>query len=163
VARALKFHSSEWYTTRILLVDDYPDALEMWGLYLRSMGYEVVTAEDGLQAVAEAHRTLPNIVILDLDLPGITGFEAAIRLRSAPDTEQIPLIAATCYSHATQLDRARQCGFDSILVKPCEPMALVAEVRRLLVEGRHEGSEGVPIHTGRDSTRSFGHPLDQNL
>jgi CheY-like chemotaxis protein len=130
--------------SRILLVDDYPDALEMWGLYLRSMGYAVSTAEDGLQAVEEAHRTLPDIVILDLDLPGITGFEAAIRLRSAPDTEQIPLIAATCYSHATQLDRARQCGFDSILVKPCEPMALVAEVRRLLVEGRRRGSDGAP-------------------
>ncbi len=103
------------------------------------------TAEDGLEAVEEAHRTLPDIVILDLDLPGITGFEAAIRLRSAPDTEQIPLIAATCYSHATQLDRARQCGFDSILVKPCEPMALVAEVRRLLVESRRQGSEGGPV------------------
>ena len=149
--------------TRILLVDDYPDALEMWGLYFRSLGYDVVTAEDGLKAVEEAHRTLPDIVILDLDLPGITGFEAARRLRSASDTEQIPLIAATCYSHPTQLDRARRCGFDSILVKPCEPIALVAEVQRLLVEGRRQDSDAVPVDTGRDSTRSFGNPHGQNL
>jgi CheY-like chemotaxis protein len=149
--------------TRILLVDDYPDALEMWGLYFRSLGYEVVTAEDGLQAVEEAHRTLPDVVILDLDQPGITGFEAAVRLRSAADTAEIPLIAATCYSHATLLDRARQCGFDSFLVKPCEPTALVAEVERLRVDGRRRDPEAVPGDSGRDTTRSFGNPLDQNL
>ena len=166
VARPLKSDRrrvfTRWQSMRILLVDDYPDALEMWGLYLRSMGYDVSTAEDGLQAVEEAHRTLPDIVILDLDLPGITGFEAAIRLRSAPDTEHIPLIAATCFSQATQLDRARQSGFDSILIKPCEPMALVAEVRRLLGD-RRPGSEGVPIGTGGSASRSFGHSLGQNL
>ena len=150
-------------TTRILLVDDYPDAWEMWGLYLRSLGYEVVTAEDGLKAVEEAHRTQPDVAILDLDLPGITGFEAAVRLRAAADTAEMPLIAATCYSHPTQLDRARRCGFDSILVKPCEPMALVAEVQRLLVEGRHKDSDPVPVDTGRDTTRSLGNPIGQNL
>ena len=116
----------------VLLVDDYPDALEIWGLYLRSMGYEVITAADGLQAVAEAHTHRPDIIVLDLELPGITGFEAAIRLRHAADTAEIPLIAATGYSHVKQLNQARDAGFDSIIVKPCEPMALVAEIERLL-------------------------------
>src|SRR5687768_17275677 len=87
---------------RILLVDDYPDALEIWGLYLRSLGYEVETADDGLTAVEMAHSKLPDIIVLDLELPGITGFEAAVRLRHASDTRAIPLIAATGYSHATQ-------------------------------------------------------------
>ena len=165
VARALKLPTASNVVTptRILLVDDYPDALEMWGLYLRSMGYDVVTAEDGLKAVEEAHRTLPDIIILDLDLPGITGFEAAIRLRKAPDTAQIPLIAATCFSHPTQLDRARQCGFDSILVKPCEPVALVAEVRRLLLDGRLENFERVPVKTDQKAPPTFGNPLGHNL
>jgi CheY-like chemotaxis protein len=117
---------------QVLLVDDYPDALEIWGLYLRSTGYEVITADDGLKAVEEAHRHLPDIIVLDLELPGITGYEAAIRLRQAPDTADIPLIAATGYSHIKQLNQARDAGFDSILVKPCEPMALVAEIERLL-------------------------------
>jgi CheY-like chemotaxis protein len=80
---------------RILLVDDYPDALEIWGLYLRSVGYDVATAADGLEAVERAHALLPDIIVLDLELPGITGFEAAVRLRQAPDTQHIPLIAAT--------------------------------------------------------------------
>jgi DNA-binding response OmpR family regulator len=117
---------------RILLVDDYPDALEIWGLYLRALGYEVDTAEDGLTAVDEAHRLHPDIIVLDLELPGITGFEAAVRLRAADDTRDIPLIAATGYSHVKQLDQARDSGFDSIVVKPCEPGALVAEIERLL-------------------------------
>jgi two-component system, cell cycle response regulator DivK len=117
---------------RILLVDDYPDALEIWGLYLRSLGYEVVTADDGLKAVDEAHRCEPDIIVLDLELPGITGFEAAVRLRQSAATSAIPLIAATGYSHVKQLDQARASGFDSIVVKPCEPAALVAEIERLL-------------------------------
>lgn len=122
--------------TRILLVDDYPDALEIWGLYLRSLGYDVETADDGLKAVEQAHRLLPDIIVLDLELPGITGFEAAVRLRHSPDTADIPLIAATGYSHVKQLDQARESGFDAIVVKPCEPVGLVAEIERLL-EGRN--------------------------
>src|SRR5687767_10881553 len=117
---------------RILLVDDYPDALEIWGLYLRSLGYDIETADDGLKAVEQAHRYHPDIIVLDLELPGITGFEAAVRLRQSPQTRAIPLIAATGYSHVKQLDQARESGFDSIVVKPCEPAALVAEIERLL-------------------------------
>jgi CheY-like chemotaxis protein len=124
---------------RVLLVDDYPDALEIWGLYLRSTGYDVITADDGLKAVEEAHRHLPDIIVLDLELPGITGCEAAIRLRHAPDTAHIPLIAATGYSHIKQLNEARDAGFDSIIVKPCEPMALVAEIERFLARPRVAG------------------------
>jgi CheY-like chemotaxis protein len=121
---------------RILLVDDYPDALEIWGLYLRSMGYEVIEAEDGLSAVEQAHSEKPDVIILDLELPGITGFEAALRLRASKDTREIPLIAATGYSHLKQLNQALASGFDSIIVKPCEPSALVAEIERLLKRPR---------------------------
>jgi CheY-like chemotaxis protein len=124
---------------RILLVDDYPDALEIWGLYLRSLGYEVDTADDGLKAVDEAHKILPDVIVLDLELPGITGFEAAVRLRQSRVTAGIPLIAATGYSHVQQLDRARASGFDSIVLKPCEPAALVSEIERLMGEGRPVG------------------------
>jgi CheY-like chemotaxis protein len=125
---------------RILLVDDYPDALEIWGLYLRAQGYSVETAEDGLAAVEQAHKRVPDIIVLDLELPGITGFEAATRLRQSEQTRRIPLIAATGYSDIKQLNRARACGFDSIVVKPCEPSQLVAEIERLL-GGRGQASE----------------------
>lgn len=122
--------------TRILLVDDYPDALQIWGLYLRAMGYDVVEADDGLEAVTQAHLHRPDIIVLDLELPGITGFEAAVRLRNSAKTRDIPLIAATGYSHATQLNQARASGFDAIIVKPCEPALLVGEIERLLQKVR---------------------------
>ena len=128
---------------RILLVDDYPDALEILGLYLRTLGYEVETADDGLKAVAQAHVTRPDVIVLDLELPGITGFEAAVRLRHSPETADIPLIAATGYSHMKQLDQARASGFDSIVVKPCEPAALVAEIERLLQATQRETTPAV--------------------
>ena len=127
---------------RILLVDDYPDALEIWGLYLRSMGYDVIEADNGLDAVTKAHAYKPDIIVLDLELPGITGFEAAVRLRQSSDTREIPLIAATGYSHLAQLEEARACGFDSIIVKPCEPPQLVAEIERLLQQSRSPSTAG---------------------
>ncbi len=131
----------------ILIVDDYADALDIWAIYLQSMGYRVSTAADGLTAVAKAEQLLPDLIVLDLELPGLTGFEAAKRLRANPDTEQIPLIAATGYSHARQLDLARTSGFDAVVVKPCDPDMLVQEIERLLA-ARETTDETQPDHSG---------------
>jgi CheY-like chemotaxis protein len=121
---------------KILLVDDYHDALDMWGVYLRSCGYDVLTAADGLVALEIATSQLPDLIVLDLDLPGITGYEAARRLRSGLSTARIPLIAATGFSHVRQLDEARESGFDAVLVKPCDPTTLVGEIERVLGHAR---------------------------
>jgi len=116
----------------ILIVDDYPDALDIWTIYLQSMGYRVSTASDGAEAIAQAVRLLPDLIVLDLELPRVSGYEAAAQLRANPETRHIPLIAATGFSHQRQLDRARQAGFDEIVVKPAEPDALVEVIERLL-------------------------------
>lgn len=116
----------------ILIVDDYPDALDIWTIYLTSMGYRVSTASDGAEAIAQAQRVAPDLIVLDLELPRVSGYEAAAHLRSDPETRHIPLIAATGFSHERQLDRARDAGFDEIVVKPCEPDALIAVIERLL-------------------------------
>jgi CheY-like chemotaxis protein len=116
----------------ILIVDDYPDALDIWALYLRSMGYRVSTASDGAAAIEQAERLLPDLIVLDLELPQVSGFDVAKHLRSNPETRAIPLIAATGYSHRGQLDRARQAGFDQIVLKPADPDALVEEIEHLL-------------------------------
>jgi CheY-like chemotaxis protein len=115
----------------ILLVDDYPDALDVWELYLRAEGFRVLTAANGHDALARATAEMPDMVVMDLQLPDLSGFEVARELRSRPATHHIPLIAATGYSHAVH-DEARQSGFDSLIVKPCDPDTLVAEIRRLL-------------------------------
>jgi CheY-like chemotaxis protein len=117
---------------RILLVDDYPDALEMWCLYLQLAGYDVATAENGRDAVRLALAQPPDLIVMDLELPGLTGIEAARLLRQSPGTARVPLIAATGYSHAGQLEAAERAGFNVVLVKPCDPAALVREIGRLL-------------------------------
>jgi two-component system, cell cycle response regulator DivK len=117
---------------RILIVDDYPDALDVWGLYLRAAGFDVLVAPDGPRAFDEAVRHKPDVIVMDLELPGKSGYEVARDLKARADTCGIPLIAATGYSHAKQLDLARASGFDSVIVKPCEPESLVAEIRRML-------------------------------
>ena len=116
----------------ILLVDDYRDALDVWELYLCAEGFKVLTASSGHEALESATAALPDMVVMDLQLPDVSGFDVARELRSRAATRHIPLIAATGYSHAVQLDEARQSGFDSVIVKPCDPEALVAEIRRLL-------------------------------
>jgi two-component system, cell cycle response regulator DivK len=116
----------------ILIVDDYQDALDIWALYLGSLGYRVSTAADGNTAVAEAEHLQPDLIVLDLELPGISGFEAARRLRRNPTTQDIPLIAATGYSHHRQLAMAREAGFDDVVVKPVDPDSLVEHIERLL-------------------------------
>jgi CheY-like chemotaxis protein len=116
----------------ILIVDDYPDAVEIWALCLRSLGYQVSTASDGAEAIEEAERLLPDLIVLDLELPRVSGFDVARHLRAHAETESIPLIAATGYSHQRQLDLARDAGFDLIVIKPCQPDELVHEIERLL-------------------------------
>ena len=135
----------------ILLVDDYVDALEVWGLYLRAAGYNVLTAPDGLTALSVATDAHPDLVVLDLELPGKSGIEVATILRAQPVTRDVPIIAATGYSHARQLDLARKSGFDAIVIKPCDPELLLGEIRRLLarraeraftVDGQTDTSQG---------------------
>lgn len=119
-------------TSTILLVDDYPDAVDVLALYLRGEGFEVLTACDGEHALQEALRTRPQLIVMDLEMPLLSGYEVATRLRSNKDTRHIPLIAATGHSHARQIDSARQAGFDAVIVKPCDPDELVTLIRRLL-------------------------------
>ena len=116
----------------ILLVDDYADALPAWEIFLRAEGFDVLTAASGRDALLHVATNRPDLVALDLDLPDLSGCEVAQLLRSHAETRHIPLIAVTGYSHGSKHDQARASGFDAIVVKPCDPVKLIAEIRRLL-------------------------------
>jgi two-component system, cell cycle response regulator DivK len=118
-------------TATVLIVDDYPDALEVWQLYLRGAGFEVLTATDGVAALALATSALPSLVVLDLELPGLSGLQVAHALKAEVATRHIPLIAVTGHSHQHQIDQALFAGFAQVLVKPCDPDVLVAAIHRL--------------------------------
>jgi len=116
----------------ILIVDDYPDALDVWDLYLRASGFDVLRAEDGPSALQCATEQLPDLVVMDLELPGLSGCEVAKALRDGEATRHIPLIASTGHSLPAKLDEARRSGFDLVLIKPCDPAELVEQIRKHL-------------------------------
>jgi two-component system, cell cycle response regulator DivK len=116
----------------ILIVDDYPDALDVWDLYLRASGFDVLRAEDGESALQTACDHLPDLVVMDLELPGLSGIQVATALRERDATKHIPLIASTGHSLPAKLEEARRAGFDLVLIKPCDPVELVDQIRRHL-------------------------------
>ncbi len=121
----------------VLLVDDYHDALEIWEWYLRTQGYEVLTATSGTEAIRLAKSAVPDVIVMDLQLPGVTGCEAAREIRATGSTSHIPLIAATGFSHDRQMAEARDAGFERILIKPCDPPTLVEAIECALASRRN--------------------------
>jgi CheY-like chemotaxis protein len=117
---------------RLLLVDDYPDALEAWTLVMRLAGYDVTAVATGEQALDAADRVHPDVILLDLQLPGVSGFEVARRLRTRDDTADIPLIAVTGLTPPADGHDVGWEPFVSIVCKPCNPANLLAEVERVL-------------------------------
>ena len=117
----------------ILVVDDYTDALDVWAIMLGTAGFDVRTAATGPEALDEIRARVPDLIVMDLMLPGVSGLDIARALRSHDATRHVPLIAVTGCSSEAELAQARQSGFASILRKPCEPPALVDEIRRLLL------------------------------
>jgi CheY-like chemotaxis protein len=120
--------------TRVLLVDDYPDTVDMWALYLRYCGYDVFTASEGQEAIDVATRMRPDVMVLDMTLPGMSGAEVARRLRESPSTANIRFIAATGHSHVAHAGHEPSV-FESVLIKPCEPTALANEIARVVSMG----------------------------
>ena len=116
----------------VLLVEDNEDNRTIYSTVLRHLGYQVIEAVDGLQAVALARSELPDLILMDISLPGMDGWEATRVLREDPSTRAIPIVALTAHALADDRKRAMEVGFDSYLAKPVEPNAVIAEVRRLI-------------------------------
>ena len=117
---------------RILAVDDEPDLLELVEYNLREAGYTVSTAKNGAGALAEVRRARPDLVLLDLMLPDISGTEVCKRLRRDPDTAHIPIVMLT--ARGQEIDRVvgLELGADDYIVKPFSPRELVLRVGAVL-------------------------------
>jgi CheY-like chemotaxis protein len=120
----------------VLVVDDFADNREMYSEYLSFSGYEVIEAKNGREAIDAAHARLPDIIIMDLSLPVMDGWEATRRLKADDRTRKIPVVALTGHALAGHSKGAREAGCDSFLAKPCLPDQLVAEIRRMLEGGK---------------------------
>ena len=116
----------------ILVVDDYQDAREMYAEYLQYSGFRVAEARNGNEAVAQAFSLRPDLILMDLSLPGMDGWEATRLLKGDDRTKHIPVVALTGHALAGASEGAKKAGCDSFVTKPCLPDDLVVEVRRML-------------------------------
>jgi two-component system cell cycle response regulator DivK len=126
----------------VLVVEDYQDAREMYAAYLQFSGFQVAEATNGVEAIEKSIELMPDIILMDLALPKMDGWEATRRLKTDERTRHIPVVALTGHALAGHAEGARQAGCDSFVIKPCLPDALVAEIQRMLALGRTEGGSG---------------------
>ena len=117
---------------RVLIVDDYPDAREMYSEYLQYSGFDVVEAQNGMEALQRAVDDKPDIILMDLSLPVMDGWEATRRLKADKRTASIPVVALTGHALAGISDGAKKAGCDAFVTKPCLPEDLVREIRKVL-------------------------------
>ena len=119
------------HALQVLVVDDNRDAADSLGMMLRIMGNEPRMVYDGLEAVTAAGEFQPNVVLLDIGLPKLNGYEAAQRIREQPLGKRMVLIALTGWGQDEDKRRSSEAGFDHHMVKPVEPDALMNMLSRL--------------------------------
>jgi CheY-like chemotaxis protein len=122
----------------ILIVDDHPTNLKLASLLLRGEGYDVRTAGDGAQALAILDAFRPRLILMDLQMPGLDGFELTRHLKTDPRTRDVLILAVTSYAMKGDPDRAREAGCDGYVSKPIDTRTLPAVIARLLAGGAGE-------------------------
>lgn len=116
----------------ILIVEDNEDNRIVYSTMLRHFGFAVDEAENGAEGIMKARTQLPDLILMDIAIPLVDGWEAVQRLKRDPATAGIPIIALTAHAMPADREKAIQVGCDGYLAKPCEPRAVVEEVRRIL-------------------------------
>ncbi len=119
---------------RILLVEDNMDAVEIMRLIMESLGYEVTVARNGLEGVEMARSQVPDLIVMDILLPIMDGLEATARIRKNPDTQKIPILAATVLALPGERERCLASGCDNYISKPFTPRQFEGVVKSLVVD-----------------------------
>ncbi|MGQ0539287.1 MAG: response regulator [Gemmatimonadaceae bacterium] len=124
----------------ILLVEDNEDNRIVYSTMLRHFGYEVLEAENGAEGILKARTAHPDLILMDIAIPLVDGWEAVRRLKKDPATAAIPIVALTAHAMPADREKAIEVGCEGYLAKPCEPRAVVAEVQRILA--RKQAQQG---------------------
>ena len=117
---------------RVLLVDDYSEVREMFSEYLQNQGFDVIEATNGIEALQRSVELMPDVILMDLSLPLMDGWEATRRLKSDQRTAGIPVVALTSHAFAGVSEGAKRAGCAAFVTKPCLPEDLVHEIKRVL-------------------------------
>ncbi len=119
----------------VLLVEDNEDNRIVYSTILQHFGYVVMEALNGEEGIAKARAEHPDLILMDISIPVIDGWEATQVLKRDPETRGIPIIALTAHALASDREKAMEVGCDSYLAKPCEPKAVVSEVEKFIGKG----------------------------
>ena len=119
-------------TQRILVVEDTEDNRQIIRDLMTTAGYELIEAIDGVEGVATAEREQPDLILMDIQLPVIDGYEATRRIRAIPALAKVPIIAVTSYALSGDEAKTREAGCDGYVAKPFSPRQLLAKVREFL-------------------------------
>jgi signal transduction histidine kinase/ActR/RegA family two-component response regulator len=136
------FFATKSRVRRILVADDFPQAAETLGGLLRQEGYEVQIAQDGLEAFQAAERSHPDVIVLDLAMPELNGYDAARKIREQPWGKQVVLIALTGWGQERDRHRTKEAGFDAHLTKPVKYEAILELLGNLA--NRHRPGSAAP-------------------
>jgi two-component system, cell cycle response regulator DivK len=116
----------------VLIVEDEADLRRLYAEQLAYSGFDVIEAGNGADAIAHTTSQAPDVVLMDLSLPIVDGWEATRRLKADDRTAHIPVVALTAHDGSGELQRATNAGCDWFVPKPCPPDALIVEVKRVL-------------------------------
>ena len=116
----------------VLIIDDVEDNRDLYQEYLLFRGFRVLSADNGTDGVALARGERPDIVLLDLRMPGVSGMQTLRLLKELPTLERVPIVALTAHALEEQRREALAAGFDAFIAKPCLPDDLVREIERIL-------------------------------
>ena len=119
---------------RVLVVEGQKDNRQIIRDLLSSVGYELIEAVDGAAGVALAQKEHPDLILMDIQLPEIDGYEATRRIRAIPELARVPIIAVTSYALSGDEAKTREAGCDGYVAKPFSPRQLLAKVREFLPE-----------------------------
>lgn len=125
----------------VLVVDDTSDTRDMYAEYLDCAGFRAQTASDGREAVRRALRTHPSVIVMDLAMPVLDGWEATRILHADPRTKDIPIVVLTGHTTPEHNQRAHDCGARRVIAKPCAPDKLVGVLELLLTEQAEKKAE----------------------
>jgi two-component system cell cycle response regulator DivK len=120
---------------RILVIEDHEDNRRILRDLLTSAGYEPIEAVTGEEGVSLAETHSPDLILMDIQLPGLDGYEATRRIKANPALRQIPIIAVTSYALSGDDVKAQEAGCDGYVTKPFSPRALLAKIREYVPQG----------------------------